>query len=86
MRPIILDIAARLERRLSFALSVSDHEVLVAFADATLTGAIRVDAAVERIEEDMTTPIDLLQLAKHDALIAGSAGSKTWSVRPVRSS
>ena len=34
-------LAARLERRLSFALSVAEGEVFVAFADATIAGQVR---------------------------------------------
>jgi uncharacterized protein YaeQ len=37
---LVSALAARLDRRMSFALSVSDQEVFVSFADATLSGRI----------------------------------------------
>jgi uncharacterized protein YaeQ len=38
-RAFIAAMAARLERRTSFALSVADREMFVSFADATISGA-----------------------------------------------
>lgn len=37
-RSLVAGIAARLDRRVSFALSVSDRELFVSFDDATLSG------------------------------------------------
>ena len=39
-RPFISGMVSRLERRMSFTLSVTDGELFVAFADASLSGAI----------------------------------------------
>ena len=39
-RSLIAALVARLDRRMSFALSVSDGDVFVSFADATVTGRI----------------------------------------------
>jgi uncharacterized protein YaeQ len=39
-RALIADIVARLERRMSCALSVSDGELFVAFSDGNLTGTV----------------------------------------------
>jgi hypothetical protein len=39
-RPLVAATVARLDRRMSFALSVSDHEVYMSFADATLSGRV----------------------------------------------
>ena len=41
-RELIAAIVARLERRMSFAVSVADREVFVSFPDATLSGAATV--------------------------------------------
>lgn len=38
---LIAGMVSRLERRMSFALAVSDGDLSVAFSDATLTGSIR---------------------------------------------
>jgi uncharacterized protein YaeQ len=40
-RSLISALVARLDRRMSFALSVSDGDVFVSLADATLTGRIQ---------------------------------------------
>lgn len=40
-RALVASLVARLERRTSFALSVSDRELYVSFADATLAGGLR---------------------------------------------
>jgi len=37
---LVSALAARLDRRMSFALSISDQDVFVSFADATLSGRI----------------------------------------------
>jgi uncharacterized protein YaeQ len=39
-RALVSAIAARLERRIGFTLSVSEEELYVSFADATLSGAL----------------------------------------------
>jgi len=39
-RPLVHTLAARLDRRMAFALGVSDREVFISLADATLTGAV----------------------------------------------
>jgi uncharacterized protein YaeQ len=39
-RALIADIVARLERRMSFALSVSDGELFVAFSDVNISGPV----------------------------------------------
>ena len=39
-RALIGALCARLDRRMSFALSISDGELFVSLADATLTGAV----------------------------------------------
>lgn len=39
-RPLVAALAERLDRRMSFALAVSDREVFISLADATLTGRI----------------------------------------------
>ena len=39
-RALVSALTARLDRRMSFSLSVSEREVTVSFADATLTGTI----------------------------------------------
>ena len=39
-RDLVAGIVSRLERRTSFALTVSDGELFVAFADTNLSGAI----------------------------------------------
>jgi uncharacterized protein YaeQ len=39
-RPLVSALCARLERRMAFALSVSDRELYVSLADATLSGPI----------------------------------------------
>ena len=39
-RSLVGALAAKLDRRMSFALAVSDREVFLSFADATLTGKI----------------------------------------------
>lgn len=40
-RGLVAALVARLDRRVSFALSVSDGELFVSFADASITGAVR---------------------------------------------
>lgn len=40
-RPLVAALVARLDRRMSFALSVSDGELFVSFADASISGAVR---------------------------------------------
>jgi uncharacterized protein YaeQ len=40
-RTLIADLVARLERRMTFALSVTDRELYLSLADATLTGNVR---------------------------------------------
>jgi uncharacterized protein YaeQ len=40
-RTLIAGLAARLDRRMSFALSVAEGEVFVSFADATLNGRVQ---------------------------------------------
>ena len=39
-RRLIADLTARLDRRMSFALSVSGDELFVSFADATVSGTV----------------------------------------------
>ena len=39
-RALIAQLVVRLERRMSFALSVSDGDLFVSFADATISGAV----------------------------------------------
>ena len=39
-RALVAGLAGRLDRRMSFSLSVSEHELSVSFADATLSGTI----------------------------------------------
>jgi len=39
-RPLVAALSGRLERRLAFTLSVSDREVYVSFADATLSAPV----------------------------------------------
>ena len=41
-RRLITELASRLDRRISFALSVSGGELFVSFADVTLTGTVTV--------------------------------------------
>jgi len=43
---LIAALCARLERRTAFTLSVSDRELYVSFADATLSGALTRLSAV----------------------------------------
>lgn len=40
-RPLVASLAARLERRMAFALSINDRELYVSLADATLAGPVR---------------------------------------------
>lgn len=40
-RTLMTGLAARLERRMAFAVSVADRELFVSIGDATLTGAVR---------------------------------------------
>lgn len=40
-RPFVSALCARLDRRVAFALSVSDRDVYASFADATLNGPVR---------------------------------------------
>ena len=39
-RALIANLVARLERRMAFALSVTDRDLYLSIADATLTGAV----------------------------------------------
>jgi uncharacterized protein YaeQ len=40
-RTLIAELAGRLDRRMAFALSISDRELYLSLGDATLTGAVR---------------------------------------------
>lgn len=40
-RPLVAALAARLDRRMDFALSISDAEITISIGDDTLTGAVR---------------------------------------------
>jgi uncharacterized protein YaeQ len=39
-RPLIAALVSRLDRRMTFALSVSDHELFVSLGEETLTGLV----------------------------------------------
>lgn len=39
-RSLVAALAARLDRRMSFAMSISEREIFVSFADATLSGRV----------------------------------------------
>jgi uncharacterized protein YaeQ len=47
-RELIAGVVARLERRMSFAVSVADNEIFVSFADHTVSGRITGLAATAR--------------------------------------
>jgi uncharacterized protein YaeQ len=40
-RPLVAELAARLDRRVAFVLSVTDRDLYLSIGDATLTGAVR---------------------------------------------
>src|SRR6185295_10077777 len=39
-RALVTQFAGRLERRMSFSLSISDHDITISLDDATLTGTM----------------------------------------------